>query len=36
VAPFAAIAAIVGYAIYRARRRTLRHRPVAEQASPEN
>jgi Domain of unknown function (DUF4349) len=36
VAPFAAIAAIVGYAIYRARRRMLRHRPVAEQASPEN
>jgi len=36
VAPFAAIAAIVGYAIYRARRRMLRRRPVAEPASPEN
>jgi Domain of unknown function (DUF4349) len=36
VAPFAAIAAIVGYAIYRARRRMLRRRPAAGQASPEN
>jgi Domain of unknown function (DUF4349) len=35
-APFTAIAAIVGYAIYRARRWMARRRPVAETASPDN
>jgi hypothetical protein len=36
IAPFAAIAAIAGYAIYRARRWTLRRRPAARPAAPEN
>jgi hypothetical protein len=36
VAPFAAIAAILGYAIYRARRWMTRRRPAAETASPDN
>jgi hypothetical protein len=36
IAPFAAIAAIAGYAIYRARRRMLRRRPAPRPAAPEN
>jgi hypothetical protein len=36
IAPFAAIAAIVGYAIYRARRSMLRRRPAPRPAAPEN
>jgi Domain of unknown function (DUF4349) len=36
VAPFAAIAAIAGYAIYRARRWAIRRRPATGPASPEN
>jgi Domain of unknown function (DUF4349) len=36
IAPFAAIAAIVGYAIYRARRWMLRRRPAPRPAAPEN
>lgn len=36
IAPFAAIAAIVGYAIYRARRRMIRRRPEPRPATPEN
>ena len=36
IAPFAAIAAIAGYAIYRARRRMLRRRPAPHPAAPEN
>ena len=35
IAPFAAIAAIAGYVIYRSRRRLIRHRP-AHPATPEN
>jgi hypothetical protein len=36
IAPFAAIAAIAGYAIYRARRWMLRRRPAPRPAAPEN
>ena len=36
IAPFAAIAAIAGYAIYRARRWMLRRRPGPRPAAPEN
>jgi len=36
VAPFAAIAAIAGYTIYRARRWMLRRRPAPRPAAPEN
>jgi hypothetical protein len=36
IAPFAAIAAIAGYAIYRARRWMLRRRPAPRPATPEN
>jgi hypothetical protein len=36
IAPFAAIAAIAGYAIYRARRWILRRRPAPRPAAPEN
>ncbi len=36
IAPFAAIAAIAGYAIYRTRRWMLRRRPVPRSAAPEN
>jgi len=36
VAPFAVIAAIAGYAIYRARRWMLRRRPAPHPAAPEN
>jgi hypothetical protein len=36
IAPFAAIAAIAGYAIYRARRWMLRRRPAPGPAAPEN
>jgi len=36
IAPFAAIAAIAGYALYRARRRILRRRPAPRPAAPEN
>jgi hypothetical protein len=36
IAPFAAIAAIAGYAIYRARRRMLRRRPAPRPAAPES
>jgi Domain of unknown function (DUF4349) len=36
VAPFAAIAAIAGYAVYRARRWMLRRRPAPRPAAPEN
>jgi hypothetical protein len=36
IAPFAAIAAIAGYAIYRARRWVLRRRPGPRPAAPEN
>jgi hypothetical protein len=36
VAPFAAIAAIAGYAIYRGRRWLLRRRPAARPAAPES
>ena len=36
VAPFAAIAAIAGYAIYRTRRWMLRRRPAPRPAAPEN
>jgi hypothetical protein len=36
VAPFAAIAAIAGYAIYRARRWMIRRRPAPRPAAPEN
>ena len=36
IAPFAAIAAIAGYAIYRARRWMLRRRPAPGPATPEN
>jgi hypothetical protein len=36
LAPFAAIAAIAGYAIYRARRWMLRRRPAPRPAAPEN
>ena len=36
VAPFAAIAAVVGYVIYRSRRWVLRRRPAAQSASPES
>jgi uncharacterized protein DUF4349 len=36
IAPFAAIAAIAGYAIYWARRRMLRRRPAPRPAAPEN
>jgi hypothetical protein len=36
IAPFAAIAVIAGYAIYRARRRMIRRRPAPRPAAPEN
>ena len=36
IAPFAAIAAIAGYAIYRARRWMIRRRPTPRPAAPEN
>jgi hypothetical protein len=36
IAPFAAIAAIAGYAVYRARRWMLRRRPGPRPAAPEN
>jgi Domain of unknown function (DUF4349) len=36
IAPFAAIAAIVAYAIYRARRWMIRRRPAPRPAAPEN
>jgi hypothetical protein len=36
IAPFAAIAAIAGYGIYRARRWMLRRRPASRPAAPEN
>ena len=36
IAPFATIAAIAGYAIYRARRWMLRRRPAPRPAAPEN
>ena len=36
IAPFAAIAAIAGYAIYRARRWMLRRRPAPRPAAPDN
>jgi hypothetical protein len=36
IAPFAVIAAIAGYAIYRARRWMLRRRPAPRPAAPEN
>ena len=36
IAPFAAIAAIAGYVIYRGRRRLIRRRPAAQPASPES
>jgi len=36
IAPFAAIAAIAGYAIYRARRWMIRRRPAPRPAAPEN
>ncbi len=36
IAPFAAIAAIAGYAIYRTRRWMLRRRPAPRPAAPEN
>jgi hypothetical protein len=36
VAPFAVIAAIAGYAIYRGRRWMLRRRPAPHPAAPEN
>ena len=36
IAPFAAIAAVAGYAIYRARRWMLRRRPAPHPAAPEN
>jgi hypothetical protein len=36
IAPFAAIAVIAGYAIYRARRWLLRRRPAPRPAAPEN
>ena len=36
IAPFAAIAVIAGYAIYRARRWMLRRRPAPRPAAPEN
>ena len=36
IAPFAAIAAIAGYVLYRGRRRLLRRRPAAPSASPES
>ena len=35
IAPFAVIAAVAGYVIYRARRRLIRRRPAAPSASPE-
>ena len=35
-APFAAIAAIAGYVIYRGRRRLIRRRPTAQSASGES
>ena len=36
IAPFAAIAAIAGYAVYRARRWMIRRRPAPRPAAPEN
>jgi hypothetical protein len=36
IAPFAAVAAVAGYAIYRARRWMLRRRPAPRPAAPEN
>jgi Domain of unknown function (DUF4349) len=36
IAPFAVIAALAGYAIYRARRRMTRRRPAPRPAAPEN
>jgi len=36
IAPFAAIAALAGYAVYRARRWMLRRRPAPRPAAPEN
>ncbi len=36
IAPFAAVAAITGYVIYRGRRRLIRRRPAAPSASPES
>ena len=36
IAPFAAIVAIAGYAVYRGRRRLTRRRPAAQPAAPES
>jgi hypothetical protein len=36
IAPFAALAAIAGYVIYRGRRRLIRRRPAAPSAAPES
>jgi hypothetical protein len=36
IAPFAAVAAVAGYAIYRARRWMIRRRPAPRPAAPEN
>ncbi len=36
IAPFAAIAVIAGYAVYRARRWMIRRRPAPRPAAPEN
>ena len=36
IAPFAIVVAIVGYVVYRGRRRLIRHRPAAGPASPES
>jgi hypothetical protein len=36
IAPFAGIAALAGFAVYRGRRRLIRRRPAAGPASPEN
>jgi hypothetical protein len=36
IAPFAAIAAIAGFVIYRGRRRLIRRKPTAQPASPES
>jgi len=36
VAPFAAVAALAGFVVYRGRRWLIRRRPAAGPASPEN